>query len=94
MSFFTDSCIVFLSEVNKFDRFIHFNCFFYFSNKLQKYKKLIFFIGGWIFFMKELFKNYEVHHKIVIFGFSMTFSLSCIMFELIIFEILGYLDTA
>jgi hypothetical protein len=44
--------------------------------------------------MKELFKNYEVHHKIVIFGFSMTFSLSCIMFELIIFEILGYLDTA
>jgi hypothetical protein len=43
--------------------------------------------------MKELFKNYEVHHKIVIFGFSMTFSLSCIMFELIIFEILGYLDT-
>ena len=42
--------------------------------------------------MKELFKNYEVHHKIVIFGFSMTFSLSCIMFELIIFEILGFLD--
>jgi golgi pH regulator len=66
-SFFTDSCIVFLSE-------------------------LVFFIGGWIFFMKELFKNYEVHHKIVIFGFSSTFSLSCIMFELIIFEILDILS--
>lgn len=42
--------------------------------------------------MKELFKNYEVHHKIILFGFSMTFSLSCIMFELIIFEILDVLD--
>lgn len=67
MTFFSDSCIIFLSE-------------------------LVFFIGGWIFFISALFKNYEVHHKIVLFGFSITFSLSCIMFELIIFEILDILD--
>ena len=54
----------------------------------------MFFIGGWIFFMRILFKDYEVHYNIVIFAFSSTFSLSCIMFELIIFEILGWLDPA
>ena len=42
--------------------------------------------------MKRLFKDYEVHHKIILFGFSLTFALSCTMFELIIFEILDFLD--
>ena len=42
--------------------------------------------------MKRLFKDYEVHHRIILIGFSLTFSLSCAMFELIIFEILGVLD--
>lgn len=47
---------------------------------------------GWIFFMRRLFRNYEVHHTAVQLVFSVTFALSCTMFELIIFEILGVLD--
>nr|CAG4647933.1 EOG090X06XN [Moina brachiata]SVE93035.1 EOG090X06XN [Moina brachiata] len=53
---------------------------------------VIFFAGGWVFFMKKLFRDYEVHHHTVQLIFSVTFALSCIMFELIIFEILGVLD--
>lgn len=44
--------------------------------------------------MKKLFKDYEVHHLSVQLLFSITFSLSCTMFELIIFEILGFLDSS
>lgn len=44
--------------------------------------------------MKKLFKDYEVHHLSVQLLFSITFSLSCTMFELIIFEILGFLDAS
>lgn len=51
-----------------------------------------FFIGGWLFFMKRLFKDYEVNHVLVQLIFSITLALSCTMFELIIFEILAYLD--
>lgn len=52
-----------------------------------------FFFGlGWLFFMRWLFKDYEVRHHIVQFVFAITFSLSCTMFELIIFEILGILE--
>nr|XP_032524585.1 Golgi pH regulator [Danaus plexippus plexippus] len=54
----------------------------------------IFFIGGWIFFVKQLFRDYEVHHLLVQLIFSVTFALSCTMFELIIFEIIGYLDSS
>ncbi|CAK1549232.1 unnamed protein product [Leptosia nina] len=54
----------------------------------------IFFIGGWIFFVKQLFRDYEVHHSLVQLIFSVTFALSCTMFELIIFEIIGYLDSS
>ncbi|VVC96812.1 unnamed protein product [Leptidea sinapis] len=54
----------------------------------------IFFIGGWIFFVKQLFRDYEVHHTLVQLIFSVTFALSCTMFELIIFEIIGYLDSS
>ncbi|XP_064470483.1 Golgi pH regulator-like isoform X1 [Ornithodoros turicata] len=53
-----------------------------------------FFAGGWVFFMKQLFKDYEVHHLSVQLLFSVTFSLSCTMFELIIFEILGFLESS
>lgn len=53
---------------------------------------VVFFAGGWVFFMKHLFRDYEVHHHTVQLIFSITFALSCIMFELIIFEILGVLD--
>uniref|UniRef100_A0A1I7TLH9 Golgi pH regulator n=1 Tax=Caenorhabditis tropicalis TaxID=1561998 RepID=A0A1I7TLH9_9PELO len=53
---------------------------------------ILFFITGWIFYTKQLFKNYEVHNKFVQFIFSFTFSLSCSLFELIIFEIADVLD--
>lgn len=56
--------------------------------------QVLFFAGGWVFFMKKLFKDYEVHHLSVQLLFSITFSLSCTMFELIIFEILGFLDSS
>ncbi|KAL1124669.1 hypothetical protein AAG570_001293 [Ranatra chinensis] len=55
--------------------------------------QVLFFIGGWLFFVKQLFRNYEVHHRMVQLIFSSTFSLSCTMFELIIFEIVGILDS-
>lgn len=54
---------------------------------------IMFFLGGWIFFMRKLFKNYEVHAGIVQTLFSVTFALSCTLFELIIFEILGILNS-
>lgn len=46
-----------------------------------------------MFFVKQLFRDYEVHHLLVQLIFSITFALSCTMFELIIFEIIGYLDS-
>lgn len=55
--------------------------------------QVIFFLGGWIFFVKKLFRDYEVHHRLVQLIFSTTFSLSCTMFELIIFEIIRVLDS-
>uniref|UniRef100_U5EKS7 Putative g-protein coupled receptor n=1 Tax=Corethrella appendiculata TaxID=1370023 RepID=U5EKS7_9DIPT len=56
--------------------------------------QLCFFIGGWLFFVKQLFKNYEIRHIFVQLVFSITFSLSLTMFELIIFEIIGLLDSS
>jgi len=35
----------------------------------------------------------QVHHWVVLLVFSITFALSCTMFELIIFEIVGVLDS-
>lgn len=55
--------------------------------------QIAFFTLGWIFFIKQLFKDYEAHQKAVQIIFSITFSLSCGMFELIIFEILDVLNT-
>ena len=42
--------------------------------------------------MRKLFRDYEVHHRTVQIMFSITFSLSCTLFELIIFEILNTFD--
>ncbi|KAL3071731.1 hypothetical protein niasHT_000938 [Heterodera trifolii] len=53
--------------------------------------QMAFFALGWVFFMKQLFRDYEVHQRTVQAFFSVTFALSCTMFELIIFEILGVL---
>ncbi|XP_037072251.1 Golgi pH regulator-like [Pollicipes pollicipes] len=58
------------------------------------FSQAIFFSGGWVFFIKMLFKDYEIHHVLVQLIFSITFALSCTMFELIIFEILGFLDSS
>jgi hypothetical protein len=54
--------------------------------------QVVFFLAGCLFFAKQLFRDYEVHHSLVQLLFSTTFSLSCTMFELIIFEIVGVLD--
>ncbi|XP_018571058.1 Golgi pH regulator [Anoplophora glabripennis] len=56
--------------------------------------QVAFFVGAWIFFMKQLFKDYEVRHIMVQLIFSITLTLSCTMFELIIFEILGLLESS
>jgi len=55
---------------------------------------VVFFGGGWLFFLKQLYKDYEVHHSVVLLVFSVTFALSCVMFELIIFEILGIMESS
>ncbi|XP_066151317.1 Golgi pH regulator isoform X1 [Euwallacea fornicatus] len=65
-----------------------FDCTVIFSSQV------LFFIGAWLFFMKQLFTDYEVRHKMVQLIFSITLTLSCTMFELIIFEILGFLDAS
>lgn len=54
--------------------------------------QFLFFGFGWLFFMRKLFKNYEVHQVMVQLAFSVTFALSLTMFELIIFEIVGALE--
>ncbi|XP_054282544.1 Golgi pH regulator [Macrosteles quadrilineatus] len=56
--------------------------------------QIFFFVGGWVFFVQKLFRDYEVHHRLVQLIFSVTLSLSCTLFELIIFEIVGYLDSS
>jgi hypothetical protein len=52
---------------------------------------ILFFGFGWVFFHVKLFKDYEIQGKLPAILFSATFALSCSMFELIIFEILGYM---
>uniref|UniRef100_A0A7E4VRY6 Golgi pH regulator n=1 Tax=Panagrellus redivivus TaxID=6233 RepID=A0A7E4VRY6_PANRE len=54
--------------------------------------QIAFFGLGWLFFMKQLFKDYEVQQRMVQISFSVTFALSCVMFELIIFEIVDIMN--
>lgn len=54
--------------------------------------QVVFILFGWMFFSKQLFRDYEIQHLIVQLEFSFTLSLSCSMFELIIFEIIGVLN--
>ena len=54
--------------------------------------QLVFFVIGWIFFVKKLFKDYELRHYFVQLIFCVNFTLSCTMFELIIFEIIDMLE--
>uniref|UniRef100_A0A3B4GY10 Golgi pH regulator n=1 Tax=Pundamilia nyererei TaxID=303518 RepID=A0A3B4GY10_9CICH len=58
------------------------------------FTQVLFFGFGWLFFMRQLFKDYEVRHYVVQVVFSVTFAFSCTMFELIIFEILGALSSS
>ena len=54
--------------------------------------QLVFFLIGWIFFVKKLFKDYELRHYMVQIIFCINFTLSLTMFELIIFEISDTLE--
>lgn len=54
---------------------------------------LVFFIGGWVWFVKKIFRDYEVHNTHVQLFFPTIFMLSCTMFELIIFEIAAVLES-
>lgn len=47
-----------------------------------------------MFFVKQLFKNYEIKHISIQLIFSITFALSLTLFELIIFEIIGILESS
>ncbi|KAM7540245.1 hypothetical protein Aperf_G00000034460 [Anoplocephala perfoliata] len=58
------------------------------------FSQVLFFVGGWVFFLRRLFKDYEVRQLTVVVVFSFTFSLSCLMFELVTFEILDVLDSS
>ncbi|XP_075026239.1 Golgi pH regulator B isoform X3 [Calonectris borealis] len=64
------------------------------SSQNVMHKKVLFFGFGWLFFMRKLFKDYEVRQYVVQVIFSVTFAFSCTMFELIIFEILGVLNSS
>merc|ERR1711988_958547 len=52
----------------------------------------VFYLGGQIFFLNWLFKNYECHNNVVQTIFSASFTLSVTMFELIIFEIMDVMN--
>ncbi len=54
--------------------------------------QFVFFLIGWIFFVKMLFKDYELRTIMVQLIFCINFTLSCTMFELIIFEITDTLE--
>lgn len=54
--------------------------------------QLAFFVAGWAFFMRKISSEYKVKNRIVLGLFAATFSLSCTLFELIIFEILDILN--
>nr|XP_027203838.1 Golgi pH regulator-like [Dermatophagoides pteronyssinus] len=56
--------------------------------------QLLFFAFGWYIFVKKLFRDYEINHKWIQILFCVTLSISCCMFELIIFEIVDFLDTS
>jgi hypothetical protein len=49
----------------------------------------LYFSIGWVFLVKKLTKDYDVSkHKMVQLVFAATFTISCQLFQLIIFEIL------
>lgn len=53
---------------------------------------LVFFSFSWVLYGRRFFRDYEVQNRLIQFLFSVVLSLSCCMFALIIFEIVGFLD--
>ncbi|KAN0041037.1 hypothetical protein ACTFIV_003573 [Dictyostelium citrinum] len=53
---------------------------------------ILFFMFGWFYFLKILFRDYEVKKVFVQLSFSITFALSLTLFELIFFEIMDFMD--
>jgi golgi pH regulator len=51
-----------------------------------------FFAFAWFFFARHVFKNFEITSRIPLVLFASMFTLSCNMFELVIFEILDVTD--
>jgi hypothetical protein len=47
---------------------------------------------GWVFFYRKLYSDYEIKHTSIQLLFSVTFTVSCSMFQLIIFEIADVLE--
>lgn len=87
MAFLEDTAIVLISQVssNYLRKFGFLKCF---------YRQIFFFCGGLVFFVKQLFKNYEIKNISIQLIFSITFALSLTLFELIIFEIAGVLESS
>lgn len=54
--------------------------------------QILFFASGWLFFVRKISGEYKVKNVLVLSIFAATFSLSCTLFELIIFEILDILN--
>jgi hypothetical protein len=78
-----DTLVVVISQVG---------ILFLFRLIMKRIFKIIFFLGGWKYFVHQLAENYGVRNRIVILSFALTFALSCMLFELIIFEILAFLQ--
>lgn len=93
MSFWTDTFIIFISQVSSKFSEVTISSVTSTSEDIFDYSQVCFFAGGVIFFVKHLFKNYEIRHVSVQLIFSTTFALSLTMFELIIFEIMGVMES-
>jgi len=53
---------------------------------------VLFFGFGWFFFRAQLFRDYEIKKIWVQLLFALTFTLSCSLFQLVIFEIIDVID--
>lgn len=88
MAFLEDTAIILVSQVSLAEvaKILDSICF--------DFSQVLFFCGGLVFFVKQLFKNYEIKHISIQLIFSFTFALSLTLFELIIFEIAGVLESS
>nr|CAG4644822.1 EOG090X06XN [Leptodora kindtii] len=67
-------------KLQRMDGLVDDDCYFiasffrYLSKMSFHLHIVVFFAGGWVFFMKQLFRDYEVHHHTVQLIFSVTFA--------------------